>query len=161
MTRAQIVNEQGLAETSTALGLGEWLFLGRGEEQTGGRRKPSILADACEAIVAAAYLDGGYAAAFELVSRLFSPRFAVVDETGFADYKTRLQERAQADRREMPRYVVTAEYGPDHDKTFEVSVSIGGREYSRAGGKSKKEAEQRAAAIALFLLDGETPAQTP
>jgi ribonuclease III len=155
MTRAQIVNEQGLADVAVSLGIGEWLFLGRGEENTGGRQKPSILADACEALVAAVYLDGGFQRAFEVVSALFVPRFAAIDEPGFTDYKTRLQERVQAKRKEMPRYVVTNEYGPDHDKTFEVAVSISGREYSRAGGKSKKEAEQRAAAVALFLMDGE------
>jgi len=155
MTRAQIVNEQGLADVAAGLGLGEWLFLGRGEEQTGGRRKPSLLADTCEALLAAIYLDGGFEAAFGVARRLFEPRCMAIDEPGFADYKTRLQERAQAMRREMPRYVVTAEYGPDHDKTFEVAVRIGNKEYSRSGGKSKKEAEQRAAAVALFLMDGE------
>lgn len=155
MIRAQVVNEQGLAELGGSLGLGEWLFLGRGEEQTGGRRKPSLLADCCEAVVAAVYLDGGFQAAFELVRRLFVPRFTHIEEPGSADYKTRLQERAQALRRETPRYVVISETGPDHDKTFEVTVSVGGKEYARADGKSKKEAEQRAACRALALLDAD------
>jgi ribonuclease-3 len=156
MTRAQIVSEAGLAEVATDLGVGEWLFLGRGEEQTGGRRKPSLLADATEALIAAVYLDGGFANAFELARRLFVPRFAAIDEPGFTDFKTRLQERAQSMKKEPPKYVVTAEYGPDHDKIFEVVVSVGGKVYAKAGGKSKKEAEQRAAAEALFLLDGES-----
>jgi ribonuclease-3 len=154
MIRAQVVHEQGLAEVAGALGVGEWLFLGRGEEQTGGRRKPSILADACEALLAAVYLDGGFAAAFELARRLFAPRFdaIVAEPAGQADAKTRLQERAQALRRETPRYQVIGESGPDHDKTFEVAVSLAGKELARASGKSKKDAEQRAAALAIGKL---------
>jgi ribonuclease III len=156
MIRAETVSEQAVAEVATGLDLGEWLFLGRGEENTGGRKKPSLLADALEAVIAAVYLDGGYAAAFDVVTRLFVPRIEAQEEPpGFTDFKTRLQERAQALRRQTPIYTVTAEYGPDHDKLFEVVVSVGGRIYARQGGKSKKEAEQRAAAAALFLLEGE------
>ncbi len=163
MTRAEMVAEGPVAGVAAELGLGEWLFLGRGEENTGGRRKPSLLADACEALIAAVYLDGGYEQAFAVVSRLFLPRIASMDEPpGFTDFKTRLQERAQALRHETPRYRVTAEYGPDHDKFFEVIVSVAGRVYARQGGKSKKEAEQKAAAAALFLLEGEIlPATLP
>ncbi len=156
MLRAQIVNEQGLAAVAMDLSLGDWLFLGRGEDQTGGRRKPSLLADMCEAIIAAVYLDAGYAAAFELVRRLFTPRFdAIANEPGHADHKTRLQERAQALHHETPRYAVVGESGPDHDKTFEVAVLVGGKEVARGGGKSKKEAEQRAAAAALAMMVAE------
>jgi ribonuclease III len=157
MTRAAIVNEQGVAEVAASINLGDWLFLGRGEENTGGRRKPSLLADACEAVIAAVYLDGGYETAFQVVSRLFLPRIMAMQEPpGFADFKTRLQERAQALRLEMPRYTVTTEWGPDHDKFFEIKVSIGSRVYALQGGKTKKEAEQRAAAAALWILEGET-----
>lgn len=156
MTRAETVSEGSVAEVAEKLGLGEWLFLGKGEENTGGRRKPSLLADACEAMIAAVYLDGGYAPAFSVVSKLFLPRIASLeDPPGFTDFKTRLQERAQALRRQIPKYRVTAEFGPDHDKFFEVTVSVGGRIYARQGGRSKKEAEQRAAAAALFLVEGE------
>jgi ribonuclease-3 len=155
MTRAQIVSEPTLAEVAAEIGLGEWLFLGRGEEQTGGRRKPSLLADAMEATLAAVYLDSGFSAAFGVVSRLFVQRIERVASPGTSDFKTRLQERAQALRRETPRYTVTAEHGPDHEKVFEVAVLLGGREIARAGGKSKKEAEQRAAEQALSLLDAE------
>jgi ribonuclease-3 len=156
MTRAEIVNEQSVAEVAAQVGLGDWLFLGRGEENTGGRRKPSLLADACEAIIAAIYLDGGYDAAFTVVERLFAPRVSALDvPPGFTDFKTRLQERAQAMRREVPRYTVIAEYGPDHEKVFEVVVSIGSKEYARQGGKSKKEAEQSAAQAALAILESE------
>jgi ribonuclease III len=155
--RAQIVNEQGLAEVALALRLGDWLFLGRGEEQTGGRRKPSLLADACEAVIAAVYRDGGFQAAFEVVRRLLEPRLVAVDAPGITDYKTRLQERAQGTLRETPRYAIVGERGPDHEKTFEVAVTIAGEERARAEGRSKKEAEQRAAALALDALDAEAP----
>jgi ribonuclease III len=154
-TRAAIVNELGLAEVAGELGLGEWLFLGRGEEQSGGRRKPSVLADACEALVAAVYLDGGFDAAFAVVRRLFGERVASAHEAGLHDFKTRLQERA-ARRRLAVRYLVVCERGPDHDKTFEIAVHVGDREYAHGLGKTKKEAEQRAAESALSVLDGES-----
>jgi ribonuclease III len=153
-TRAGIVNELGLAEVAAELGLGEWLFLGRGEEQSGGRRKPSVLADACEALVAAVYLDGGFDAAFGVVKRLFGQRVTTAREAGLHDFKTRLQERA-ARRRLHVRYAVVGEEGPDHDKTFEIAAHIGDREYARGVGKTKKEAEQRAAESALRVLDTE------
>ncbi len=153
-TRATIVNEQGLADVAAELALGEWLFLGRGEEQSGGRRKPSVLADACEAIVAAVYLDGGFDAAFSVVRHLFGERVLQCREAGASDFKTRLQERA-ARRKVSVRYQVVAERGPDHDKTFEIAANIGDRELSRATGKTKKEAEQRAAELALRALDAD------
>lgn len=154
VTRAQVVSEAGLSELAADLGLGEFLRLGRGEERTGGRHKPSLLADALEAVVAAVYLDGGFDAARDLVHRVLAPRLAALDASGFQDSKTRLQESAQAKLRSTPEYRVVGEAGPDHDKTFEVAVLIRGREWARAAGKSKKEAEQRAAAMAAFLLDG-------
>src|SRR5262249_44691567 len=138
------------------IGLGDWLFLGRGEEHTGGRHKPSILADALEAVIAAVYLDGGFNAALDVVEKLVLPPPPPLHlPPGFTDFKTRLQERSQALRRETPRYKVTAEGGPDHSKVFEVVVTIGGRVYASCGGRSKKEAEQRAAEEALFVLEGE------
>jgi len=154
-TRASIVNEQGLAEVAAELALGEWLFLGRGEEQSGGRRKPSVLADACEAVVAAVYLDGGFDAAFAVVRHLFGERVLQCREAGASDFKTRLQERA-ARRKVAVRYHVVAERGPDHDKTFEIAAHIGDRELSRAIGKTKKEAEQRAAELALRALEADS-----
>jgi len=155
-TRAQIVSELGLSEAAAALGLGEWLFLGRGEEQSGGRRKPSLLADACEAVMAAVYLDGGFPTALAVARKLFTVAVESAREaSGLADYKTRLQERAQGSLRVQPRYLVVATVGPDHDKTFEVALTLGEREYGRALGKSKKEAEQRAAEMALALLERE------
>ena len=153
VTRAQVVSEAGLAEIAARLGLGEWLLLGKGEDKSGGRAKPSILADAFEAVVAAVYLDGGFGAAWALVERLLAARLEQVEPTGFFDYKTRLQEMAMARRKEQPSYRVVAELGPDHDKRFVVAVLIGGSEWARADGRSKKEAEQSAAAAAAFKLD--------
>jgi ribonuclease-3 len=157
MMRAQIVSEAGLNVIARQLDLGRWLFLGRGEEQTGGRDKPSLLADAVEAIVAAAYLDGGLEAARCVAMRLFAEQIESVEISASVDFKTRLQERAQAIYKEPPSYIVVAESGPDHDKTFQVAVSVQGQELARAAGKSKKEAEQRAAAEALAGLGADEP----
>jgi ribonuclease III len=154
VTRAQVVSEAGLSAVARELGLGQYLFLGRGEAQTGGREKPSLLADAFEAVIAAVYLDGGFEAARELVHRVLGERIDNVETTGFYDFKTRLQEAAQARLRATPVYRVVAEEGPDHDKTFVVAVVINDHEWGRAAGKSKKSAEQRAAASAAFLLEG-------
>ena len=147
--RASIVNEQGLYEVAARLGLGDWLFLGRGEEQTGGRKKASLLADACEAVLAAVYLDGGFDAAFHVITGLFEERLAAIEKAGGEDFKTQLQEVVQARLRQVPRYTVVGESGPDHEKVFEVAVVVGGQELARASGRSKKEAEQRAAHLAL------------
>jgi ribonuclease-3 len=153
VTRAQVVSEEGLSEVARQLGFGRHLLLGRGEERSGGRDKPKILADAFEAIVAAVYLDGGFEAARALSARLLEPRIAGVDVRGVFDFKTRLQEAAQAKLRETPEYRVIAASGPDHDKTFEVGVVIGGQVWATATGKSKKEAEQRAAEAATALME--------
>lgn len=151
-TRAQIVNEVGLADVAQAIDLGQWLFLGRGEEQSGGRHKPSLLADACEAVMAAIYLDGGFAASLGAVRRLFGDRVLAIREAGTGDFKTRLQEEVQGRMRVQPRYQVVGESGPPHDKRFEVALYLGEREYARATGRSKKEAEQRAAELTLGCL---------
>jgi ribonuclease III len=149
MLRSQVVSESGLADVAVGLALGDWLFLGKGEETTGGRRKPSILADALEALIAAVYLDGGLTAADGVCRRLIGPRLpeAAIREK-LSDSKTRLQERAQAQRQEV-RYEVVREAGPDHEKEFEVVLFVGGVEAARTVGRSKKEAEQKAAQIAL------------
>jgi ribonuclease-3 len=154
VTRAQVVSEAGLSEIAAQLGVGDWLFLGKGEERSGGRSKPSLLADAFEALVAAVYLDGGFTTAAELVTRLLHQRIETVDFKGFYDFKTRLQEAVQAKLKVAPVYRVVDELGPDHDKRFVVVVTIGTREWARAVGKSKKEAEQMAAAEAHFKLEG-------
>jgi ribonuclease-3 len=154
VTRAQVVSETGLSEVAAQLGIGAWLMLGKGEEKSGGRTKPSILADAFEAILAAVYLDGGFDAAQGFVERLLAQRIETVEFKGFYDFKTRLQETAQARLKATPTYRVVQEIGPDHDKRFVVAVTIGNDEWARAVGKSKKEAEQMAAAEAAFRLEG-------
>jgi ribonuclease III len=155
VTRAQVVSEAGLSEVANGLGLGQFLRLGKGEERSGGRQKPSILSDVFEAIIAAVYLDGGLPAAWQLIGRLLDQRIASVEFKGFSDFKTRLQEVAQARLKATPVYRVLEEDGPDHDKSFLVSVSIGDHEWGRAIGRSKKDAEQQAAAAAHFRLESE------
>jgi ribonuclease-3 len=154
VTRSQVVSEASLSEVAGKLGLGEWMVLGKGEEKSGGRAKPSILADAFEAILAAIYLDGGFIAAVEMVDRLLAQRIETVEFKGFYDFKTRLQETAQARLKATPTYRVVQELGPDHDKRFVVAVTIGEDEWARSVGRSKKEAEQMAAAEAHFRLEG-------
>jgi ribonuclease-3 len=154
VTRAQVVSEEGLSDVARHLGFGRHLLLGRGEDRSGGRDKAKILADAFEAIVAAVYLDGGFPAARDLVDRLLTERINAAEIKNFYDFKTRLQETAQARLRSTPTYRVVQELGPDHDKRFVVAVTIGDDEWARAVGKSKKEAEQMAAAEAHFRLEG-------
>jgi ribonuclease-3 len=153
-TRAVIVSETGLAHAAGRIDLGPWIFLGRGEDQAGGRRKPSILADAFEALVGAVYLDGGFSAAAAVVRRLLGELVDASEQGLKLDYKSRLQEKSQAVLQVAPEYAVIGQDGPDHDRTFTVSLSLGGREYGRGTGKSKKEAEQGAAARALAKLEG-------
>ena len=151
--RAAIVNEAGLARIAEALTLGQWIFLGRGEEQAGGRQKRSLLANAFEALVGAIYRDGGFAAAFAVVARLIEPVLADLPTVASKDFKSRLQELAQAKLQLAPSYLVLSEHGPDHAKTFEVAILIGEKEYGRAFGRSKKEAQQNAAEQALALME--------
>ena len=154
VTRAQVVSEVGLTEVAEELHLGDYLFLGKGEQRSGGRFKSSLLSDAVEALVAAVYLDGGFDKVWELIARLFPQRLAQVELTGYYDHKTRLQERAQELVKETPVYEVVEQRGPDHERIFVIAVLLRGRELARAEGRSKKQAEQRAAAAAAFLLEG-------
>lgn len=154
--RALVVSEASLAGVAGALGLGQFLSLGRGEEQTGGRAKPSLLADAFEAVIGAVYRDGGFDAANQLALRLLGQLVAdAVSGRLKPDHKTRLQEFAQGKLRQMPHYEVVDERGPDHEKEFEVAVSIAGQEIARACGHSKKEAEREAAGRALARLEAD------
>ena len=153
--RAALVSEPGLAQVAVALELGRFILLGKGEERTGGRGRPSILANALEALMGAIYIDAGFDAAAAVASRLFESRIEEVDQHARLDYKSRLQERAQALWQTAPVYEVVAEEGPDHDKRFEVALSLAGRPYGRAIGRSKKEAEQGAAAAALDAIERE------
>ena len=150
--KASLVSTQTLGFIGERLELGPYLLLGRGEEKTGGRRKMALLADACEALIAAIYLDGGLDAARTFVRReLWSMRGDVSQPgTGVVtniagDYKSALQELLQSQDRGLPNYRVVAEQGPDHRKTFEVELSVAGATVARAEGRSKKEAEQQAA----------------
>ena len=151
--RALIVNEEGLARIARALSLGELLLLGRGEEMTGGREKSSVLADAMEAVIGAVYLSSGMDAVMALVDRNFQGALeGVAEGRSGLDYKTKLQEDVQNRLKVSPRYRVVSEVGPDHEKTFEVEVSIGAELYARATGRNKKEAEQAAARATLDML---------
>jgi ribonuclease-3 len=151
--RAAVVDEAGLASMSRTLGLGELLRLGRGEEMTGGREKVSLLADAMEAVIAAVFLDRGLAGAHALVARFLGDAYAQAESgTLDRDWKTQLQELGQARHRASPRYRVVAEVGPDHSKVFEIEVELRGAVLGRGTGRSKKDAEQAAARLALGLL---------
>ena len=152
--RAAIVNETELAGIARMnLDLGSYLLLGKGEENTGGREKNSIIADAYEAVVASLYLDDGLETAFRVVSEHFVAKLIEVQVEGFdRDHKTQLQEHSQLQYRETPRYLVTREEGPDHAKRFEVVTSIAGTYFGVGRGRSKKEAEQEAAKATLNML---------
>ncbi len=147
--RASLVNESRLAAIARDLDLGAYLQLGKGEIQTNGREKNSILADAFEALMAAIYLDGGFDAAFRIIKACFAPLIEHLHSA--TDAKSRLQEQVQLKHGVIPTYKVIREDGPDHDKTFWVRVTIRNIE-TEAAGKSKKAAEQQAAQKALDLL---------
>jgi ribonuclease-3 len=150
--RAAIVNMTALADVARSLGLGEAVLLGKGEEQSGGRNKSSILADALEAVFGAVYLDRGLGVATELIERLFRPRMeAYVRGEGDRDYKTILQELASRALHSMPEYRLE-ERGPDHEKEFTATVHLGGEPMGTGVGRSKKEAEQGAAQEAYLRI---------
>jgi ribonuclease-3 len=150
--RAAVVNARALASVARTLGLGQHVKLGRGEESTGGRDKPSILSDTVEALIGAVYLDLGFGAATELVHRLFAPVLAAAAELGAAlDWKTSLQELAAQDGLGTPAYSLAAT-GPDHAKTFAAQVRLGAQILGHGSGRSKKEAEQQAAEAAWQRL---------
>ncbi|HLB01720.1 MAG TPA: ribonuclease III [Nitrospiria bacterium] len=151
--KARIVSETALAKVAGRLNIGRYLRLGRGEEITQGRTKPSLLANALEAVLAAIYLDGGLKSASLVIQRIFKDEMQELLETGgFTDYKTELQEHCQRDYEILPTYTILRESGPDHQKTFEVQLSIKGKVYGQGVGRSKKEAEQQAACEALEKL---------
>ncbi len=151
--RAQLVNQASLAEQGRALGLGEQLILSRGEQLNGGRERPSILADAYEAILGALFLDGGYDVARAFILHSFQDEFTDIENTATADNpKGALQEILQAISSEAPQYQVLTATGPDHDREFECAVLYKGEEIGRGRGKSKKTAESQAAAAALERL---------
>lgn len=152
-TRATLVCEKSLAIQARRLGIGEYIKLGRGEEKSGGRNRDSLLADAMEAIIGAVFLDGGYECTKTLVLRLFDAAIADAREGRFiiTDYKTALQEKLQAEGIRISDiiYADTGEEGPDHDKTFTVSLIVSGKTLAEGKGKSKKQAQQNAAESVL------------
>jgi ribonuclease-3 len=150
--RAALVCEKALCKYARELGIGSCLLLGRGERHSGGDNRPSILADAFEAVLAAIYLDGGIEPAKKLVLRFISREMVESRRPGFRDYKTQLQEIIQQNPEEQLEYVLAEESGPDHDKHFVVEVRLNSNVLSRGGGRSKKEAEQQAAREALSLM---------
>lgn len=151
--RASIVCEPTLAFCADAIQLGSYLLLGRGEDSTGGRQRHSVVSDAMEALIGAIYLDGGFANAKEFIHS-----FVLNDiehKQLFYDSKTILQEMVQAEVHHNVEYEVLNEEGPDHNKTFEVCVLLGGREIGRGSGRTKKAAEQVAAYHGILKLRGE------
>lgn len=143
--RASLVNEGNLARLARRLNLGTYLLVGRGEELTGGRAKTSLLADTFEALLAAVYLDGSLNAVYRVVMRCFQEDLNNIFDEGHKDYKSELQEYTQEKFGCVPTYIVVRERGPDHDKVFEVELTIRGQLQGLGTGKSKKEAEQAAA----------------
>ena len=155
--KALLVSGLALSQRGEQLGLGNYLILGRGEEKTGGRQKPSLIANTFEAVVAAVYLDGGLEAAEAFIDSQFRDALEEVRAgrtvSGVvADHKSALQEWLQAHERPLPVYRLAGERGPDHRKLFEVELWVGEEAVARAEGRNKKEAEQRAAAAALDAL---------
>ncbi len=150
--RAAVVNASVLAEVAAELDLGDALHLGKGEDASGGREKPSILSDAMEAVIGAVYLDGGWDGASVLVMDLLGARMTeAAAGPGGHDFKTRLQELAARRHEELPAYEVISE-GPDHAKRFSAVVSIRGTVWGDGQGRSKKQAEQAAARMAWRRL---------
>jgi len=151
--KGRVVSEPTLASVSRSLGIGGFLLIGKGEELTQGREKSSLLADALEAIIAAIYLDGGLDASRNFIIGQFR---SVIEQTiqvdSIQDHKTDLQEYCQRELETLPVYQVKDQRGPDHQKEFDIAVVIRGKIYGEGSGRSKKEAEQKAAKDALERL---------
>ena len=149
--RADMVCEQTLAAAANRIGLGSHLLLGHGEEQGGGRHRNSILADAMESVIAACFLDGGIEAALKVVQQFILVEVPVT-KLHNADYKTKLQELVQQKKNQVLSYRLAGQSGPDHDKQFDVEVSLNGSVVGSGSGSSKKRAEQMAARSAIEKL---------
>ena len=150
--RAAVVCEKALCSYSKQLGIGKYMRLGRGEQHSGGRERPSILADMYEAVLAAIYLDGGMEPAEQFVLRFIIPEAEAQRRRQFKDYKTALQEIVQQNPGERLEYVLSGESGPDHNKTFITEVHLNSNVIGVGRGRSKKESEQQAAREALKLM---------
>ena len=151
--RAAMVNEKAFAKVARFLNVGEQLFISQSEEQNNGRNKDSILSNAFEAVIGAIYLESGLEMAREIMHRLLKEAYDEISPKSLSnDYKTALQELTQALFGVTPEYVVLDSKGPDHDKEFIIGVSIANKSYGKSIGKSKKEAQQNVAKIALEIL---------
>lgn len=151
--RASLVNEKGFERLANILNLGECIFISTAEENNKGRQKPSLLSNAFEAVIGALYLEAGLPKVHDFVIPLLEEAYPRIDmESIFKDFKTTLQEFTQAHQGITPEYKLESSFGPDHKKEFEVSVNIHGTQISIASGRSKKEAQQNAAKIALKRL---------
>lgn len=153
--KANLVSTASLAEMAEQLRLGDHMILGRGEEKTGGRRKQALLADTCEAVIAAIYLDGGLDPARNFLMREFASGIEDARQPEYfgRDHKSRLQERLQSQGRPLPSYRVSGEVGPDHRKLFHVEVFVGEEMIAQGMGRTKKEAEQEGAKLGLLTID--------
>lgn len=148
--RADLVCEKNLSDVAEDLHLGDYLLLGHGEDQGGGRKRTSILCDVMESLIAAAYLDGGFLSAKSIIDRLILPKIIVADKVH--DYKTELQELVQQRKNQTLVYELIDAQGPDHCKEFTVCVKLNGMVIGTGSGSSKKRAEQAAASVALREL---------
>jgi ribonuclease-3 len=154
--RASLVCEKSLFVFAQKIRLGEFILLGKGEENTGGRERPSIVSDAFEAVIAAIYLDGGMEAAAKHILRFMPEDIKRTKKPVLSDFKTLLQEVVQKNPEEKVEYVLIGEEGPDHNKRFVVEVCLNSQVIGKGKGRSKKEAEQLAAKEALELMGYET-----
>ena len=152
--KANLVSTASLAEMAELMGLGDHMILGRGEEKTGGRLKHALLADTCEALIAAIYLDGGLEPARQFLMREFASHIEEARQPEYfgRDHKSRLQERLQSLGRPLPAYRIASEIGPDHRKLFYVEVMVGDQVLAQGAGRTKKEAEQESARLALIEI---------
>lgn len=154
--RASLVNEEGFTRLAMHINLGQYIFLSNAEENNNGRKKPSLLSNAFEAVMGAIYLQVGLAHVEKLIYKYLDEVYPVIDmSTLLKDFKTTLQELTQAEFGVTPDYRLVGTSGPDHKKEFEIAVFIQDKEYAKAKGKSKKVAQQEAAFIALEILKGE------
>ncbi len=151
--KAAVVSERVLAQVADKIALGDYLLLGRGEERAGGRKRPSILADALEAVIGAIFVERGLKAAAKVIMPFLSEHIELIRSKHIMfDYKSHLQELTQRHFRSTPQYIVVSELGPNHMKTFVVAVCVGQKRIATGMGRSKKEAEQAAARIAIEKL---------
>jgi len=154
--RASLVNERGFTKLANSIKLGESILISTAEENNNGRHKPSLLSNAFEAVIGAIYLESGLKITQKIVVNLIESTYPIIDLKSLSkDFKTTLQELTQADFGETPNYKLIRTFGPDHKKEFEIAVELQHKIISKARGRSKKEAQQKAAEIALKILRGE------